>query len=142
MEVFAGVLIVVLSIPCWGGQVVALVSPTTAQRWKLSEAPESVDPVFHADGRGEAAWDAFTLWTMPLAGLLLILGAEAWQFVGLIAGGMYVYFGGRGIAARRAISAAGHRIGVPGDLATAYLALAVWALLGAAVIVGAGVAIV
>lgn len=141
MEIFAGVLIVILSIPCWGGQVVAFVAPNLAQRWKLSEAPEDVDPVFHADGRGEAAWDAFTLWTMPLAGLLLILGAEAWQFVGLVAGGMYLYFGGRGIAARRSISAAGHRIGDPDYLPTAYGALAVWTVLGAAVIAGAGFAI-
>ena len=40
------------------------------------------------------------MWTLPLAGLLLIVGHEAWAWLGLVGGGMYVYFGGRGILTR------------------------------------------
>lgn len=142
MDVVAGVVVIALSLPCWGGQVVSWFFPSVAQRWKLTEAPESVDPVFAADVRGEARWDAMTLWTMPLAGLLLMVGSEAWSYLGLVAGGMYIYFGGRGIASRMTIKAEGHRIGAPDYLPTAYGALAMWTLLGFAVVAGAVAVIV
>lgn len=136
MEVVAGVVIVVLSLPCWVGQAISWFSPPIGERWGLTEAEESVDSVYYGDIRGEALWDTLTLWTMPLAGLLLILGSDAWPYFGLIAGGMYTYFSGRGVATRQAITNRGGRIGAPNDQRVAYAALIVWGVLGLAIIVG------
>lgn len=136
MEIVAGLVIIVVSLPCWLGQAISWISPSTGERWKLTENVESVDSTFYGDIRGEALWDTFTLWTMPLAGFLLVLSNEFWAYFGLIAGGMYMYFGGRGVATRRSIAERGGRIGAPDDLRVAYTALVVWGVLGLVVIVG------
>lgn len=141
MEIVAGLVILVVSLPCWIGQAISWFSPSTGERWGLTEAPESVESTYYGDIRGEALWDTFTLWTMPLAGLLLVLGNDAWPYFGLVAGGMYTYFGGRGVATRRAITKQGDRVGSPEDLRVAYAALMVWAVLGLAVILGSVAAI-
>ena len=137
MDIVAGVVIVLVSLPCWGGQVIALMAPPAAERWRLTETESSVDDVFYGDVRGEALWDALTLWTMPIAGGLLIAGIDAWAAVGLVAGGMYLYFGGRGVLTRRAILRRGGRVGDPSSINAAFVALSVWGLLGLVVIVGA-----
>lgn len=136
MEIIAGVTVIVLSLPCWLGQTVSWISPSTGERWKLTENAESVDSTFYGDIRGEALWDTFTLWTMPLAGLLLVLGNDAWTYFGLVAGGMYTYFAGRGVATRLAITKRGGLIGAPSDLRVAYAALTLWGVLGLVTIVG------
>ena len=48
--------------------------------------------------RGEAIWDSVTLWTLPLAGVLLLLNNPLWVYFGLVGGGMYLYFAGRGLS--------------------------------------------
>lgn len=142
MEIAAGIVILVVSLPCWVGQAISFLSPSTGERWRLTERAEAVDPTYYGDIRGEALWDTFTLWTMPLAGLLLVLGNDAWPFVGLVAGGMYLYFGGRGVATRRAITKRGGSVGAVKDLRIAYVALIVWGALGLATIVGSAAALV
>ena len=95
--------------------------------------------MFWADGRGEATWDAFTLWTLPLAGVLLIVGHEAWTWFGLLGGGMYLYFAGRGILVRLELRRRGHRIGEPADVRVGMAALSAW---GVAALITIGAAIV
>ena len=141
MEIVFGVGIVLVSLVGWGGQAISLVAPSTAERWKLTETESSVDPAIYGDIRGEALWDTLTLWTMPLAGALLIAGLDAWAPLGLVAGGTYIYFGGRGVLTRTAIVKRGGRVGEPENLKTAYVALTVWALLGLSVTAGAAAAL-
>ena len=43
--------------------------PETGVRLGLAEAEADVEPVFWADVRGEAAWDALVTWTLPAAGI-------------------------------------------------------------------------
>lgn len=136
MEIAAGIAIVVFSLPCWIGQTISWFLPSIGERWGLTEAVESVDSTYYGDIRGEALWDTLTLWTMPLTGLLLVLGNDASAILGLVAGGMYTYFGGRGVTTRRAITKRGGRIGAPNDLRIAYGALIAWGALGLAVIAG------
>ena len=113
-----------------------MLSPITAERWKLTESEASVDPILHADGRGEALWDTFTLWVLPLAGVLLVLDLEAWAYFGLLGGGMYLYFGGRGVATRLAIAGRGGRVGDADYLRMALVALVVWGVTGMLVAAG------
>ena len=132
MELLWGLVIIALGLLAWGGQVLSWLAPATAARLSLAEAEDSVDAVYWADGRGEATWDAFTLWTLPLAGLLLIAGHEAWTWIGLVGGGMYLYFAGRGILTRLEMRRRGLRIGEPEDVRLGLVALSLW---GAAALV-------
>lgn len=135
MRVGWGLVVTASALVCWIGQAVSWLAPATAERLGLTEPETDVDPAFWADGRGEALWDTFTLWTMVAAGVLLIVGHGAWPYFGLVGGGMYLYFAGRGIAARRAMLGRGVRIGDRRDVRTAMTALWLWGAIAAATIV-------
>ncbi len=130
MDLIWGIVIVALGLLAWGGQTISWFAPDTAARLSLTEAEDTVEPVYWADGRGEALWDLATLWTLPLAGILLIVGQEAWTWLGLVGGGMYVYFGGRGILARRELLRGRYRIGAPANVRLGSAMLAVWGVAG------------
>jgi hypothetical protein len=141
MGILWGVVVVALSLLCWGGQVISWFAPAAAVRLTLMEAEDTVEPTYFADVRGEALWDTLTLWTMPVAGVLLILDVSAWVYFGLVGGGMYVYFAGRGIVTRRAMQQRGYRVGVAQNVKLGYLFLAVWGVMGCITIVAAVVAL-
>lgn len=139
MDTAWGIVILVLGLLAWGGQALSALSRPAAVRLGLSEAPSAIDPAFDADVRGEAAWDLLTLWTLPLAGLLLVLGEPNWAYLGMVGGGMYLYFGGRGIAQRLTMARGGIPIGQPIAVRAAIVALAIWAVAGlVTVLVAAG----
>ncbi|MBA4393547.1 MAG: hypothetical protein C0407_08345 [Desulfobacca sp.] len=69
------------------------------------------------------------IWILPVAGILLLLNNPLWAYFGLVGGGVYLYFAGRGIAVRLAMQRRGIRIGKPGTLKVAYAALIVWGLI-------------
>jgi hypothetical protein len=129
MEILWGVIVVALSLLCWGGQTISWFAPETAVRLSLMEAEDTVEPTYFADVRGEALWDTLTLWTMPVAGILLIVDNPAWAYFGLVGGGMYGYFAGRGIVTRRAMQQRGYRVGAAQNVTVGYLFLSVWGLM-------------
>ncbi len=137
MDVIWAAVIIALGLLAWVGQAISWLAPATAVRLSLADAEGSVDDVFWADGRGEATWDAVTLWTLPLAGLLLLAGQDTWSWVGIVGGGMYAYFGGRGILARLELRRRGHRIGDPSTVRVGLAALAAWGLAGLVTIAAA-----
>lgn len=141
MGIAWGIVLVLLSLLCWGGQTVAWLAPATGVRLGLSEAEADVEPAFWGDLRGEARWDALTLWTTLVAGILLILGVGAWAYFGLAGGGMYVYFAGRGISTRMELVAQGQRIGSRSNVTIAFVFLAVWGVMGLVTIAAAVVAL-
>lgn len=135
MNLIWGLILIILTLLGWLGQVVTLFSHPLAARLGVAEPESDVDPAFFADVRGEAAWDALVLWTLPLAGVLLVLDNAAWAYFGLVGGGMYLYFAGRGVAARLVMQRRGIRIGEPETLKTVYAALVLWGLAAAITIV-------
>ena len=74
MDIVWGIVLLVLGLLAWVGQSIVWLWPETGVRLGLAEAEADVDPVFWADVRGEAAWDALVTWTLPAAGLLLMGG--------------------------------------------------------------------
>lgn len=140
MGIVWGVVMIALGALAWGGQTLAWLAPTLATRWGLTEAEQEVEPVYHADIRGEARIDAFTLWTMLVAGVLLVLDHEAWPYFGLVGGGMYAYFAGRGVSTRLEMQHDGFRIGSPQGIRVAYAFLVAWGVL-ALVTIAAAVAV-
>ena len=98
MNLIWGIILVSVTLKCWIGQIIIALSPKVAVKIRITEPESDVDPTFFADMRGEAIWDAITLWTLPFAGILLILNNTLWTYFGLVGGGMYLYFVGRNIA--------------------------------------------
>ena len=130
MTILWGVVVVALGLLAWVGQAISWLAPDTAVRLGLTEPEDSVEPSFHADGKGEAMWDSFTLWTMVVAGVLLVVGNDWWTYFGLLGGGMFIYFAGRGIASRRLIQRAGFSVGRPRTVTQAYVFLTLWGVVG------------
>ena len=97
MNIIWGIILTILSSIGYFGQVISAFWPETAAKLGLTEAEADVDPTFYADMRGEAFWDTAILWTLPVAGVLLMLNNPLWAYFGLVGGGMYLYFAGRGI---------------------------------------------
>ena len=78
---------------------------------------------------------------MVVAGALLIADDSAWPYFGLIGGGTYAYFAGRGIAARLVMRRRGIRIGTPQNVGVGLTALALWGVMALITIVAAIVAL-
>jgi hypothetical protein len=74
---------------------------------------------------------------MVAAGALLVADQPAWAYFGLVGGGMFLYFAGRGIATRLAMQRRGLRIGSPQSVRTGLIALAAWGAMALATIVAA-----
>lgn len=141
MEIIWGIVVVTLSGLAWGGQATAWLAPDTAVKLGLMEAEDEVEPAYWADIRGEASWDFFTLWTMLAGGILLIVAEPAWAYFGLVGGGVYVYFAGRGIFTRVAMQRRGLRIGTPLNLRLGYGLLTVWGVMALITIIAAVMAL-
>ncbi|MFC1907364.1 hypothetical protein ACFLW8_04695 [Chloroflexota bacterium] len=142
MHIFWGVVLIVFTLLlCWLGQTISAFSPRLAVKLGLTERESDVDPAFYGDIRGEAIWDTVILWTLPVAGILLISNNTLWAYFGLIGGGMYLYFAGRGIAVRLTMQRRGIRIGAPGTRKIAYLFLSIWGLIAVVTIVMAAAAL-
>ncbi|MCP3853573.1 MAG: hypothetical protein GY698_02415 [Actinomycetia bacterium] len=137
MKLGWGLVVTVLSLVCWGGQLIAWLAPATAQRLGLMEAETDVEPVYWADIRGEAAWDSLSLWPMVIAGALLMAGQDSWAYFGLVGGGAYLYFAGRGIIVRLAMRRRALRIGGADRVRVGLIALAVWGAMATITIVAA-----
>jgi len=128
MNIIWGVILFIISSIGYFGQAITAFWPGSATRLGLAEPEADVDPTFYADVRGEAYWDTAILWTLPVAGVLLVLNNPVWVYFGLVGGGMYLYFAGRGIVVRRVMQRRGIRVGMPETLKVAYVFLALWGL--------------
>jgi hypothetical protein len=135
MSLIWGIVLIIFGLIAWMGQAISAIAPNMSVKWGLSEHESEVDPSFWADVRGETIWDAITLWTMPMAGILLLLKSSLWAFFGLIGGGMYLYFAGRGILTRFAMQRHGIRIGKPGTLNAYYVMLVIWGIIAVVTII-------
>ena len=133
--IWGAILIIFTGILCWLGQVINASSPILAARIGLAEPESDVDPTYFVDGRGEAIWDALILWTLPVAGILLILNSPWWVYFGLVGGGMYLYFAGRMLVVRLAMQRHGIRIGKPETVKLYNVVLILWGLLAVGTII-------
>lgn len=137
MDVIWGILLIVFGLLAWLGQLLSALTPKVAGKLNLIELESDVDKAFYADTLGEAKWDSITLWTLPFAGILLILNDALWVYYGIIGGSMYLYFAGRAILTRIELKRNGVRIGKPELLKTYYIFVAIWGLIGLATIIKA-----
>ena len=131
MDLFWGVILIIFTLlVCWLGQTITVFLPKLAVKLELTEPESDVDSTFYADVRGEAFWDMAILWTLPVAGLLLVVNSSLWAYFGLVGGGMYLYLAGRGIATRLVMQRRGIRIGKPETVKLYNAVLTHWVLIG------------
>ncbi|GAH66622.1 unnamed protein product [marine sediment metagenome] len=141
MSIIWGIILIIISSLAYFGQAITAFRPGMATRLGLTEPEADVDPTFYADVRGEAFWDTAILWTLPAAGVLLLLDNPIWVYFGLVGGGMYLYFAGRGIVVRRTMQRNAIQIGSAETLKVGYIFLSIWGLTAIITIVMAIVAI-
>ena len=72
------ILILLLSLLAWLGQVVSAVAPRVAVQLGLMEKEKDVEPTFYVDVRAECIWDAMILWVLPAAASLQIVDGSGW----------------------------------------------------------------
>jgi hypothetical protein len=135
MDFIWGVILIIFGLFCWIGQAISAFAPKVAAKLGLTEPESDVDLTYYADARGEAIWDTMITWTLPVAGILLLLDSLLWAYFGLVGGGIYLYFAGRGISSRLAMQRRGIRIGKPNSVGAAYLFLAVWGVIAVVTII-------
>jgi len=126
MYIIWGIILTALSSIAYFGQVITAFWPEVASKLELTEHESSVDPTYYADVRGESFWDTTILWVLPAAGVLLLFNNPLWVYFGMIGGGMYLYFAGRGIIVRLEMQRRGIPIGKPNTLKLSYLFLTLW----------------
>lgn len=137
MQMIWGILVLILSLIAWIGQLISWLFPAAAVRLTLMEAEEDVEPGYWADIRGEAAWDSLTLWPMVVAAILLIADQPSWAYFGAAGGAVYLYFGGRGILTRAAMLRRNLRIGNQKNVTQGMVFLAIWGVMGLTTVVAA-----
>ncbi len=135
MNLIWGVILISVTLKCWIGQFIIALSPKVAVKIRIAEPESDVDPTFFADMRGEAIWGALSLWTLPIAGILLIINNALWTYFGLVGGGIYLYFTGRGIASRLTMQRRGIHIGSSKNLKVNYMFLTLWGLIALVTII-------
>ena len=72
MTLAIAILILLLSLLAWLGQVVSAAAPEVAAQLGLMEKKTDVEPTYYVDVRAECIWDAMTLWVLPVAASLLV----------------------------------------------------------------------
>ncbi|MBT3363178.1 MAG: hypothetical protein HN929_12005 [Chloroflexi bacterium] len=135
MNLIWGIITLIFSLFCWGGQAISLFWPIAAAKMGLTELEADVDPAYFADLRAEALWDTVSTWVLVVAAILMIINNAVWPYFGLIGGGIYLYFAGRGIAARMLYQRRGISIGKASSVKQAYVALSLWGMVAVGMIV-------
>ena len=77
------------------GQAISIANFSLAQRLGLQESPDDTDPVFSHLELWTARWDLWVLWTLPAAGILMLIDHWLWPYAAVIGGGVFVDAGGR-----------------------------------------------
>ena len=135
MNLIWGIILVSVTLKCWIGQIIIAFSPKVAAKIKIIEPESDVNQTFFADMRGEAIWDAITLWILPFSGMLLVLNNSLWTYFGLVGGGMYLYFVGRTITSHLIMQRHGIHIGRSKKLKVKYIILTLWGLVAVITII-------
>lgn len=129
MNLIWGIILVSVTLKVWIGQIIIAIAPKIAEKINIIEAETDVDKTYFLDMQGAAVWDSISLWTLPVAGILLILNNNLWVYFGLIGGGMYLYFVGRAISSNLTLHRNAVNIGRVKKLKIKLLILTLWAII-------------
>lgn len=77
------------------GQIISVANFSLAQRLGLQESPDHADPLASRLEVWTARWDILSLWTLPVAGILMLIDHWLWPYAAMLGGGVFVDAGGR-----------------------------------------------
>jgi hypothetical protein len=133
MRIGSGLLFLLMSI-LYLGQVVSVINLPLAQRLGLQEDSETIDSVYARDTAGTAMWDLVSMWTLPAAGLLMLMNNSWWPHLALIGGAIYIDTGGRQAIKLIGYRREGVRVGDDQAVRLAFAVYGTFLLLGAVAI--------
>ena len=90
-----GAVLALLMWPIYLGQLISVIDLPLAQRLGLQEQSDTIDPIYARDTAGTARWDLLSMWTLPVAGILMLIDSAWWPYLALIGGAVYLDTGGR-----------------------------------------------
>lgn len=115
MRTVIGVYCILFGLLGWVGQLISAVHFELAQKLGLQEGRDGVDPILATAERNAARWDVFVLWTLAVAGILMLRNSPWWPAVALIAGAIHLDAAGREYAKLMSLKQHGLRIGTPAN---------------------------
>jgi len=129
MSTFIGIAIVIAGLICWAGQTLSYLAPGFATRFGLLEQKEEMDETLYIiEAKALCLNDMLLTWTLPLSGVLLLLDNPFWPYLGLIGGGIYLYFSGLIVFSRIYLGHEGKKVGALSNVRVAYVFALVWVL--------------
>ena len=138
MVTAVGVLVLVLGLFAWIGQVLSFVAPSVAVRLGVLEPEDEVDPTLHIiEAKAEGLVDMLLAWTLPASALLMILDHPAWPYLAFFGAGVFLYFSGLITFSRVFLKRAGKTVGRPASEKAAYVFGLLWAICAATMAVAA-----
>lgn len=111
MRVVLGLVALVVGLVGVAGQFVSVVDFPLAQRLGFQEKADGTDALYIRLESNTARWDLMVLWTLPVAGVLMLLDHRWWPAFELLAGAVTLDTGGREAAKILGLRAAGVRVG-------------------------------
>lgn len=138
MRVLFGLLCLV-ALLLYVGQLISVINFGLAQRLGLQESPEHADPMSSRLESWTARWDLWVLWTVPAAGILMVIDYWFWPYAAMIGGGAFVDAGGREAAKVLGLREQGRQVGTRREF---LLAMAVYVYLIVAGCVSIGIGLV
>ena len=135
MQTALGIIGVVVGVAGLAGQSLAALRPRLAPQQLARNELSVPDRLYRQLERNSALWDLFVIWTLPVAGVLMVFDHSWWPSVALVAGGACAASGGREFAKMLSFRNEGVRIGGEGEIRLAFTFLGLWGVV--AVIVGA-----
>ncbi len=135
MQTALGIIAAVVGVAGLVGQLLSALSTKLAPQQLTQSELSGSDRLYRRLERDSARWDLLVIWTLPVAGVLMLLDHSWWPFVALVACGACAASGGREFAKMLAFRNEGVRIGEDGEIRLALIFLGLWG--SVAVIVGA-----
>ena len=129
-----GIAAVLIGSLAVAGQLISALDFKLAQRLGLQEGDQHSDRLHRHLELSTARFDVLVLWTLPLAGVVMLIGTFWWPWVALIAGGVWVDAGGRESLKLRALRAEGILVGSEQEIRLGRVFLALMVVLGLALI--------
>ncbi len=129
MITLIGIVVIVVGLIVWVGQALSFLAPDIATKLGVNSPEEEMDQsLYIIETKANGLSDILLTWTLPLSGLLMILDHEAWPYLALIGGGIYIYFALLTIFARIFLKRRGKKVGRLSSQITAYVFSGIWIL--------------
>ena len=127
MITFIGIVVIVVGLLVYIGQSLSFLAPDIATKIGLNSPEEEMDQsLYIIETKANGLSDMLLAWTFPLSGLLMLFDNEAWPFLALVGGGIYIYFALLTIFSRVFLKKRGKEVGSPTSEKAAYVFSAIW----------------